>query len=111
MAGIIHSVNAQATLQSGASSQCPTTKPVNVEAILDGAVAAQSQKLTWRTSVVDLMKVLKLDSSLQARRKLAARLMYDSDTSDTWKMNIWLHKQIIKRLAEDGGEVPDNLKV
>lgn len=83
---------------------------VDVAAILDKAVAAQKEKLEWRTSIVDLMKALNLDSSLAARKELAKELHYDGDTSDSAKMNIWLHKQVITKLAENGGKVPDDLK-
>jgi hypothetical protein len=83
---------------------------VDVAAILDAAVAAQKEKLEWRTSIVDLMKALNLDSSLAARKELAHELHYDGDTNDSAKMNIWLHKQVITKLAENGGKVPDDLK-
>jgi len=110
MMGTAHSMGAQAILQGDASPSPLLLNPVDVDAILDKAVAAQSQKLAWRTSVVDLMKALKLDSSLGARKKLATRLMYTGNTNDTWEMNIWLHKQIKKKLAENGGVIPDDLK-
>jgi hypothetical protein len=83
---------------------------VDVAAILDKAVAAQKEKLEWRTSIVDLMKALNLDSSLAARKDLAKELHYDGDLNDSAKMNVWLHKQVIKKLAENGGKVPDDLK-
>jgi uncharacterized protein DUF3597 len=86
------------------------TQTVDVAAILDKAVAAQKEKLEWRTSIVDLMKALNLDSSLAARKELAKELNYDGDTGDSAKMNIWLHKQVIKKLADNGGKVPDDLK-
>jgi hypothetical protein len=89
-----------------------SSETVNVDAILDKAVAVRGQTLTWRTSVVDLMKTLKLDSSLGARRKLAAKLQYNGDLyTNSYEMNIWLHKQIKKRLEENGGEVSNDLKV
>lgn len=84
---------------------------VDVAAILDKAVAAQKEKLEWRTSIVDLMKALNLDSSLGARKELAKELHYEGDANDTAKMNVWLHRQVIKKLAENGGKVPDDLKV
>ncbi len=83
---------------------------VDVAAVLDKAVAAQKEKLEWRTSIVDLMKALNLDSSLAARKELAHELHYDGDTNDSAKMNVWLHKQVIRKLAENGGKVPDDLK-
>lgn len=95
-----------------ASATVPTpTATVDVAAILDKAVAAQKEKLEWRTSIVDLMKALNLDSSLAARKELAKELHYDGDANDTAKMNVWLHRQVIKKLAENGGKVPDDLKV
>jgi hypothetical protein len=89
-----------------------SSENVDVDAILDKAVAVRGQPLTWRTSVVDLMKTLKLESSLGARRKLAAKLQYHGDLLDnSYDMNVWLHKQIKKRLVENGGEVPNDLRV
>ena len=68
------------------------------------------QKLNWRTSIVDLMKLLDLDSSLQARKSLADELHYSGDRNDSASMNIWLHKQVMKKLAENGGKVPADLR-
>ena len=79
-------------------------------AILERAVAAKKQKLNWRTSIVDLMKALDLDSSLQARQELARELHYTGDMNDSEKMNIWLHGQVMKKVAENGGKVPADLK-
>lgn len=84
---------------------------VDVAAVLDKAVAAKKQRLEWRTSIVDLMKALDLDSSLSARKELAKDLHYDGDTNDSAKMNVWLHKQVMKKLAENGGKVPNELKI
>jgi Domain of unknown function (DUF3597) len=95
---------------TAAAGGVAATQTVDVAAILDKAVAAQKEKLEWRTSIVDLMKALNLDSSLAARKELAKELQYDGDPSDSAKMNIWLHKQVIKKLAENGGKVPDDLK-
>jgi hypothetical protein len=68
------------------------------------------QKLDWRHSIVDLMKLLNLDSSLSARKELAQELHYTGDTNDSASMNIWLHKQVMQKLAENGGKVPDSLR-
>jgi hypothetical protein len=104
---------------SGPGSQAPSsagaataaaTQPVDVEAVLNGMAANNRQKLNWRTSIVDLMKLLDLDSSLQARKALADELHYTGDKSDSATMNIWLHKQVMKKLAENGGKVPADLK-
>jgi hypothetical protein len=83
---------------------------VDVEAVLSGMAAKNTQKLDWRRSIVDLMKLLNLDSSLAARKELAQELHYSGDTNDSASMNIWLHKQVMKKLAENGGKVPADLK-
>lgn len=83
---------------------------VDVSAILNALAAKNAQKLNWKTSIVDLLKLLDLDSSLTARKELAAELGYAGDTSDSASMNIWLHKQVMIKLAENGGKVPDELK-
>jgi hypothetical protein len=68
------------------------------------------QTSDWRHSIVDLMKLLGLDSSLSARKELAQELGYSGDTNDSASMNIWLHKQVMQKLAENGGKVPDSLR-
>jgi hypothetical protein len=90
----------------------PTTAPagpVDVAAVMEKAVKAKGQKLNWRTSIVDMMKALDLDSSLSARKELAKELGYTGDTSDSATMNIWLHKALMKKLSENGGKVPADL--
>ncbi|KQU75605.1 MULTISPECIES: DUF3597 domain-containing protein [unclassified Rhizobacter] len=82
---------------------------VDVEAVLTKLAAASSQKLNWRTSIVDLMKLVGMESSLAERKQLAGELGYTGDTGDTATMNIWLHKQVMKKLAENGGKVPASL--
>ena len=82
---------------------------VDVEAVLTERAAQNKQKLDWRRSIVDLMKLLDLDSSLTARKELATELHYTGDTNDSATMNVWLHKQVMKKLAENGGKVPDDL--
>ena len=69
-----------------------------------------NEKLDWRKSIVDLMKLLNLDSSLSARKELAKELHYTGDMANSADMNIWLHKQVMIKLAENGGKVPDSLK-
>jgi hypothetical protein len=81
---------------------------VDVAAVLDAVDA--DEELDWRKSIVDLMKLLKLDSSLKARKELATELKYAGDMSDSATMNIWLHKQVMIKLAENGGVVPKELK-
>jgi Domain of unknown function (DUF3597) len=83
---------------------------VDVEAVLTRLAAQKKEKLDWRRSIVDLMKVLDLDSSLSARKQLAQELHYTGDTADSAAMNIWLHKQVMIKLAENGGKVPADLR-
>ena len=78
---------------------------------MDGLAAKSSERLDWRRSIVDLMKLLNLDSNLAARKELAQELSYTGDTNDSASMNIWLHKQVMTKLAENGGKVPDELRV
>ena len=83
---------------------------VDVEAVLNGLAAKNPQKLNWRTSIVDLMKLLDLDSSLQERKDLATELGYTGATDGSAEMNLWLHKQVMNKLAANGGKVPADLK-
>jgi hypothetical protein len=94
---------------AGGATSAPAAT-VDVAAILDKAVAAQKEKLEWRTSIVDMMKALNLDSSLTARKELARELKYTGDTNDSAKMNIWLHQQMMKNLAANGGKLPADIK-
>jgi hypothetical protein len=92
-----------------------TAKPaaqttIDVAAVLDGLAKQKKQKLKWRTSIVDLMKLLDLDSSAAARKRLAEELHYQGDMKNSAKMNVWLHKQVMIKLAENGGKVPEDLK-
>lgn len=84
---------------------------VDVAAIVDKAVAAhKGEKLEWRTSIVDLMKALDINSSLAARKDLARELGYSGDTNDSASMNVWLHKQVMSKLAANGGKLPPEIK-
>ncbi len=83
--------------------------PVDVAAIMDAAVKKNGQKLDWRRSIVDMMKALDLDSSLSARKELADELGFTGDKNDSATMNIWLHKALMKALADNGGKVPAEL--
>ena len=83
---------------------------VDVEAVLNGLAANNPQKLNWRTSIVDLMKLLDLDSSLQERKDLATELGYTGAKDGSAEMNLWLHKQVMNKLAANGGKVPADLK-
>jgi hypothetical protein len=100
----------QPTQAQPAQAGAATMDRVDVEQILDEKAAQKGQKLNWRTSIVDLMKLLDLDSSLQERKQLADELKYTGDKSDSAAMNIWLHKQVMKKLEENGGKVPADLK-
>jgi hypothetical protein len=84
---------------------------VDVAAVLTDLASKNKEKLDWRQSIVDLMKLLNLDSSVSARKELAKELNYTGDITDSAKMNIWLHKQVMIKLAENGGKVPESLKV
>ena len=97
----------------GSSSAAPASAPaqsVDVAPILDKAVAAKGEKLEWRTSIVDLMKALDIDSSFGARKELAHELGYTGDSNDSASMNIWLHKQVMTKLAANGGKLPPEIK-
>lgn len=91
-----------------AAAPPPAVGVVDVEKQLDAM--AGSDKLNWRTSIVDLLKLLGLDSSLESRKQLAQELSYGADTSDSAKMNIWLHRQVMTKLAANGGKVPAELR-
>jgi hypothetical protein len=96
--------------QPQAQPQQPA-KPVDVEAVLTGIAAKKGNPdLNWRTSIVDLMKLLDLDSSLEARKELAEELGYTRPKDGSAEMNIWLHKQVMRQLADNGGTVPASLK-
>lgn len=102
-----------------APTVAPTTAPaapapvaiseVDVEAILNAAAAEKGQTLNWRTSIVDLMKLLDIDSSLSNRKELATELGYTGTLDGSAEMNIWLHKAVMRELAKNGGKVPADL--
>jgi hypothetical protein len=97
----------------GSPAAAPAAAPaqsVDVAPILDKAVAAKGEKLEWRTSIVDLMKALDIDSSFAARKELAKELGYTGDSNDSASMNIWLHKQVMTKLAANGGKLPPEIK-
>jgi hypothetical protein len=104
---------ASAPAGGGGAAAAPSAAPaqsVDVAPILDKAVAAKHEKLEWRTSIVDLMKALDIDSSLAARKELAKELGYTGDTNDSASMNVWLHKQVMAKLAANGGKLPPEIK-
>jgi hypothetical protein len=119
--GAIFGTKAEANLPSGAKGPATSSsgganpvsaaeQAIDIAPILDSAVAAKKEKLQWRTSIVDLMKALDIDSSLNARKDLAKELGYAGDTNDSATMNIWLHKQVMTKIAANGGKVPADLK-
>jgi hypothetical protein len=106
------SAPASGSAPAGNESRAPAAPPqsVDVAPILDKAVAAKGEKLEWRTSIVDLMKALDIDSSFSARKELAKELGYTGDSNDSASMNIWLHKQVMAKLAANGGKLPPEIK-
>ena len=120
----IFGTKADAASASGGAAASPTSgsaaapaggssapaQTVDVAPILDKAVAAKKEKLEWRTSIVDLMKALDIDSSFAARKELAKELGYSGDSNDSASMNIWLHKQVMAKLAANGGKLPADVK-
>jgi Domain of unknown function (DUF3597) len=110
------SANASATAPAptpstvAAAPTAPAMPEVDVENVLSAMAAKNSEKLNWRTSIVDLMKLLGLDSSLTARKQLAGELHYSGDTNDSATMNMWLQKQVMDKLAANGGKVPADLQ-
>ena len=98
---------------TGASPSSSTITPISradVEAILKKLHDEQREDFDWRKSIVDLMKLLKLDSGLAARKQLAQELGYSGALDGSAEMNVWLHKQVMTKLAESGGKVPDSLR-
>jgi 3-oxoacyl-ACP reductase-like protein len=105
--------SAPAPAPAPAPASAPAAAPmsqVDVEAVLTQLASQTKEKLDWRKSIVDLMKLLKLDSGLGARKELAKELGYTGDTNDSAKMNVWLHKQVMIKLAANGGKVPTDLQ-
>jgi Domain of unknown function (DUF3597) len=97
---------AGATSQPTAAAAPPV---VDVAAVLNDMAKKNPEKLDWRKSIVDLMKLVGMDSSLGARKQLATELHYTGDMKDSASMNVWLHKQVLVKLAENGGKVPPEL--
>jgi hypothetical protein len=104
------SSSASVNASIGSTAAVAPGQSVDVADVLTDLASKNSQQLNWRTSIVDLMKLLDLDSSLNARKELAQELHYSGDMNDSAAMNIWLHKQVMQKLAENGGKVPDDLK-
>ena len=86
----------------------PLPEPVDVSAVLDALARKNPEKLDWKKSIVDLMKLIGMESSLSARKELAKELDYSGDMKDSAKMNVWLHKEVMRQLAANGGKVPES---
>ncbi len=104
------SAEAAETETAGGGSAGSSGGGVDVAAIMNDLASKNKQKLNWKTSIVDLMKLLDMDSSYSNRKALAKELNFDGDMNDSASMNIWLHKQVMKELAENGGVIPDDLR-
>jgi subtilisin family serine protease len=101
---------AEAAARAMAAGKAALAKaPVDVEAIIEAAVKAKGEKSNWRVSIVDLLKALDIDSSFAARKELADELKYNGAYSGTADQNIWLHKEVMKMIAENGGKIPKEL--
>ncbi len=99
------------TTPAPAEDNAPATPPADfdVTSYLDGLAGAAGEKLEWQVSIVDLLKLIGMDSSLPSRKELAQELGYPEDMADSAKMNIWLHKQVMQKIASSGGKLPDSL--
>jgi Domain of unknown function (DUF3597) len=98
---------------AAATTAAAAAKPISradVEEILKKLADEQRERFEWKTSIVDLMKLLKLDSGLGPRKQLAQELGYTGALDGSADMNVWLHKQVMTKLAESGGKVPDSLR-
>jgi 3-oxoacyl-ACP reductase-like protein len=101
---------AASTSAAAPASPAAAAPPVDVEAVLSDMAKKNPEKLNWRTSIVDLMKLVGMDSSLTARKELAQELNYTGNTNDSASMNMWLHKQVMRKIAENGGKLPADMK-
>jgi hypothetical protein len=101
---------APAGTPAGTTASAPAMPMVDVEAVLNDMAKSNPEQLNWKASIVDLMKLLGLDSSLSERKELAKELGYTGDTGDSAAMNIWLHRQVMNKVAANGGKVPADLK-
>ena len=101
---------AESTPGAAPASPAAAAPPVDVESVFNDMAKKNPEKLNWRTSIVDLMKLVGMDSSLSARKELAQELNYTGNTNDSASMNIWLHKQVMRKIAENGGKLPADMK-
>lgn len=108
--------NGGGPVSTSASTTSPSAAPavpprsVEIAPILDKAVAEKHEKLEWRTSIVDFMKALDIDTSRATRKQLATELGYTGDANDSASMNVWLHKEVMEKLAASGGRLPPEIK-
>ena len=104
-----HSTSSAAAPSSAAPSATQAAsggQTVDVGAIMDKLAHQSKEKLDWKRSIVDMMKLLNLDSSLAARKQLAEELHYTGNMNDSATMNVWLHQQVMAKLAANGGKLP-----
>jgi hypothetical protein len=103
--------HAETTPSAADSPEATATEGlVDVVSLLESRAAAQAEKLNWKTSIVDLLKLLGLESSLEARKSLATELGIPPEKlSDSVQLNLWLHKTVLQKVAENGGNVPKEL--
>src|SRR5438067_1462766 len=107
------SASSPGSVASTGSTAAGAAKPMTtaeVEAMIAKLAAGQREQYNWRQSIVDLMKLLNLDSSLNARKQLAQELGYTGALDGSAEMNVWLHRQVMLKLAQGGGQVPADLK-
>lgn len=109
-AGLSNAGSAAGSSAGTSPAAAAPAQSVDVAPITDKAVADKAEKLEWRTSIVDLMKALDIDSSLSTRKELAKELGYTGDSNDSATMNIWLHRQVMVRLVANGGKLPPEIK-
>ena len=98
-----------ASVAASAPAAAPAASSVDLAAVLDKLAAKNPEKLDWKHSIVDLMKLVGMDSSLSARKELAHDLHYSGDTNDSAAMNMWLHEEVMRQLAANGAKVPQDL--
>lgn len=109
-AGLSNAGSAAGSSAGTSPAAAAPAQSVDVAPITDKAVADKAEKLEWRTSIVDLMKALDIDSSLSTRKELAKELGYAGDSNDSATINIWLHRQVMVRLVANGGKLPPEIK-
>jgi hypothetical protein len=101
--------NRGAPVSTASNTGTAVVTPVDIDAILTKLAAENNERLDWKHSIVDLMKLVSMDSSFASRKALAADLHYTGDTNDSATMNVWLHKEVMRKLADNGGKVPADL--